>query len=106
MRVFSTGPLPDTALTPSTVCALIGIMSKEALLEACKAVGGQTALARLLDLGAQSTVSSWLSTRLPAERVLAVEAVTGVSRHRLRPDLYPMALPSENASRKRAGART
>lgn len=27
--------------------------------------------------------------RLPAEHVLAVEAMTGVSRHNLRPDIYP-----------------
>lgn len=27
--------------------------------------------------------------RLPAERVLEVERATGISRHELRPDLYP-----------------
>lgn len=27
--------------------------------------------------------------RIPAERVLALEAATGISRHDLRPDLYP-----------------
>ena len=27
--------------------------------------------------------------RVPAERVLEVERLTGVSRHELRPDLYP-----------------
>lgn len=65
-------------------------MSKKAILKACKAAGGQTALARRLNLGSQGTVSSWiLRGRLPAERVLEVEAATGVSRHELRPDLYP-----------------
>ena len=34
----------------------------------------------------QPSVSNW--SRVPAERVLAVEAVTGVSRAVLRPDLY------------------
>ena len=34
-----------------------------------------------------SAVSQW--RRVPAERVLAVERLTGVSRHDLRPDLYP-----------------
>lgn len=29
--------------------------------------------------------------RLPAEHVLAVEAATGVSRHLLRPDIYPLS---------------
>lgn len=32
-------------------------------------------------------VSQW--SRVPAERVLDVERVTGVPRHELRPDLYP-----------------
>lgn len=32
-------------------------------------------------------VSQW--HRVPAERVLDVERVTGVPRHALRPDLYP-----------------
>jgi DNA-binding transcriptional regulator YdaS (Cro superfamily) len=27
--------------------------------------------------------------RVPAERVLAIEAATGVPRHELRPDIYP-----------------
>lgn len=27
--------------------------------------------------------------RVPAERVLDVERITGISRHELRPDLYP-----------------
>lgn len=32
-------------------------------------------------------VSQW--ERVPAERVLDVERITGVSRHDLRPDIYP-----------------
>lgn len=32
-------------------------------------------------------VAKW--RRVPAERVLAVEALTGISRHDLRPDIYP-----------------
>jgi len=35
----------------------------------------------------RSTVSKW--KRIPAERVLDVEEVTGISREELRPDLYP-----------------
>ena len=31
-------------------------------------------------------VSQW--SRVPAERVLDVERVTGISRHELRPDIY------------------
>ena len=64
-------------------------MSKSALLEACRVVGGQSALARLLGLKSQGTISGWLALgRAPAERVLAIESVSGVSRFDLRPDLY------------------
>lgn len=40
----------------------------------------------------QPAVSKWLQSgkRLPAGHVLAVEAATNVSRHLLRPDLYPL----------------
>lgn len=43
----------------------------------------------------QTAVWKWLqsSKRLPAEYVLRVEAATGVSRHSLRPDIYPVDLP-------------
>lgn len=34
-------------------------------------------------------VSQW--RRVPAERVLDVERVTGISRSELRPDLYPLS---------------
>jgi len=49
-------------------------------------------MARLLGLGSQGTVSSWIARgRLPAERVLPVEAATmgQVTRYDLRPDIYP-----------------
>jgi DNA-binding transcriptional regulator YdaS (Cro superfamily) len=42
-----------------------------------------------------SPVSQW--KRVLAERVLAVEAATGVSRHTLRPDIYPAPASSEAA---------
>jgi len=32
-------------------------------------------------------ISQW--DRVPAERVLDVERITGIPRHALRPDLYP-----------------
>jgi TorA maturation chaperone TorD len=55
------------------------------LQEAIRAVGGVTELARRIGIS-QPSVSNW--TRIPAERVLTVEAVTGVGRAILRPDLY------------------
>lgn len=63
-------------------------MRDAGLQEAIRAVGGISALSRLLGI-AQPSVSIW--TRVPAERVVAVENVTSVPRHILRPDLYPPA---------------
>jgi len=57
----------------------------EGLDEAIRAVGGVSELARRIGI-AQPSVSNW--DHVPADRVLAVEAATGVSRVRLRPDLY------------------
>lgn len=53
--------------------------------EAIRVAGGVGALARKLGI-AQPSVSNW--SRVPAERVIAVEAATGVHRNTLRPDLY------------------
>src|SRR6185369_16638530 len=52
---------------------------------AIKAAGGVASLARGVGI-AQPSVSAW--SRIPAERVLAVEALTRVNRFVLRPDLY------------------
>src|SRR5205085_9104059 len=60
-------------------------MRDPGLSEAIQAVGGVSELARRVGI-AQPSVSNW--DRVPAERVLAVEAATGVARMRLRPDLY------------------
>lgn len=66
-------------------------MEKTALLRACDAIGGQSALARALGLRSQGSVSSWIArNKIPAERVIPIEELTGVSRHELRPDLYPI----------------
>ncbi len=61
-------------------------MRSEPLQEAVRKAGSVTALARALGVAPQA-ISQW--GRVPAERVLAVEAATGVSRHDLRPDIYP-----------------
>ena len=60
-------------------------MPDRGLQEAIRAAGGVTELARRIGIS-QPSVSNW--TRVPAERVLTVEAVTGVARAVLRPDLY------------------
>ena len=61
------------------------------LEEAIRAAGGITELARRIGI-AQPSLSKW--SRIPAERVLSVEAATGVARAVLRPDLYGTA-PAE-----------
>ncbi len=60
-------------------------MTDRGLLDAIRAAGGVTELARRIGIS-QPSVSNW--SRVPAERVLTVEAVTGVARAILRPDLY------------------
>lgn len=53
------------------------------------AAGGLGPLAEKVGVRYQA-VQAWLKRGMvPAERVLAVEKVTGVSRHELRPDIYP-----------------
>jgi TorA maturation chaperone TorD len=60
-------------------------MSDPGFEQAIRAAGGVTELARRIGIS-QPSVSNW--SRIPAERVLAVEAATGVPRAMLRPDLY------------------
>lgn len=57
-------------------------------------------MARLLKTS-QANVWAWLNKTqrgLPAEHVLTVEALSGVSRHRLRPDIYPRHLTADDGS--------
>jgi len=52
--------------------------------------GGQSALARSLNITPQA-VQRWASKdRVPHMQVIPVEKITGISRHELRPDLYPV----------------
>src|SRR2546423_14623980 len=60
-------------------------MRDPALSGAIQAVGGVSELARRVGIS-QPSVANW--DKVPAERVVAVEAATGVPRMRLRPDLY------------------
>src|SRR3954447_20053947 len=74
-------------------------MRDEGLDEAIRVAGGVGALARKIGIS-QPSVSNW--ARIPAERVLSVEAATGVSRTILRPDLYgnePAAAEGVDAAR-------
>lgn len=67
-------------------------LSRYEALSACRdAAGSESQMAR--DLGVpQSTMWRWLnqSKQLPAEYVIQAEQLYGVSRHLLRPDIYPV----------------
>jgi TorA maturation chaperone TorD len=60
-------------------------MRDNGLNEAIAAAGGVGALARKIGIS-QPSVSNW--TRVPADRLAAVEAASGVARAVLRPDLF------------------
>lgn len=51
---------------------------------------GLQPLAEHLGISYQAVQRWFVRGKIPAERVLAVEAATGVSRHKLRPDIYPV----------------
>jgi DNA-binding transcriptional regulator YdaS (Cro superfamily) len=63
----------------------------EAFARAVQTAGGQTQFAEICGC-TQGNISQLLKARrrLPSRFVLAVEAATGVRRHLLRPDLYPI----------------
>ncbi|MBA6142313.1 helix-turn-helix domain-containing protein [Pseudomonas juntendi] len=66
-------------------------MTELPICRAAKVAGGQSALARILKVTPQAVQKMCASGRVPAERVLEIEKATGVSRHELRPDIYPCA---------------
>lgn len=68
-------------------------MRDPGLNRAIDMAGGVAQLARKIGL-AQTSVSNWSS--VPAQRVIAVETATGVSRANLRPDLYDASAIPEN----------
>ena len=65
-------------------------MRNSGLDQAIRAAGGVGALARQIGIS-QPSLSNWQC--VPAERVLAVESITGIDRAVLRPDLYGAADP-------------
>jgi DNA-binding transcriptional regulator YdaS (Cro superfamily) len=66
-------------------------MANAALKRACAASGGQKPLAERIGT-TQSMIWYWLERAkkgVPGEFVIPIEQATGISRHDLRPDLYP-----------------
>jgi len=61
---------------------------KTGLQRAIDTLGGsQNAFAKALGVHRQS-VAYWLKHRVPADRVIAIEKLTGVPRHELAPELF------------------
>lgn len=69
----------------------------DALERAKQAIGGATALARAMtcDITPQAV---WQWKKVPADRVIEVERLTGVSRHELRPDIFGKAAKKERVA--------
>jgi TorA maturation chaperone TorD len=59
---------------------------------AIAAAGGMDAFQSAMNV-ARRTVFLWKQQGVPAERVPEIEAATGISRHALRPDLWPAGSP-------------
>lgn len=70
---------------------MLPAMRDAGLTAAITAIGSVTALAKALGISSPA-ISQW--SRVPSERVIAVEAATGVDRAVLRPDLYVAATPA------------
>ncbi|WP_194442373.1 YdaS family helix-turn-helix protein [Pseudoalteromonas simplex] len=59
------------------------------LQKAISTIGGQVKLAKAINTS-QQNISNWLRTgNIAPNKVILIERVTGVSRHELRPDIYP-----------------
>lgn len=97
LATFRVDVLTTYVITHNMSCDLTPF---EALQAAVDKAGTQQAMADICGVS-QTAVWKWLqsSKRLPAEYVLRVEAATGVSRHHLRPDIYPVDMPPAGSFR-------
>lgn len=80
-------------------------MDTNIVAEVVKAAGGAAALARYFGIKTQA-ICQW--SRIPAERVIPIERLLDgkITRHQMRPDLYPpedSVSVSHKGSRKAAG---
>ena len=63
--------------------------TSSAVRRAIQAGGGPRVLAPQFNVTQQAVIKWRSQGKVPAERVLRLEELTGVSRHELRPDIYP-----------------
>lgn len=72
--------------------------NKECLLNLIALVGGEPNLAKIADVKTP-TIYDWKNSgQIPAARVIQIEAATGISRHDLRPDIYPREIEIKEAA--------
>ena len=73
-------------------------MDKKTPLDlAIERIGSQQALADALEIKSPSITDWHRRGRVPAERCIAIERLTGVSRHDLRPDVFGPATAGKAA---------
>jgi DNA-binding transcriptional regulator YdaS (Cro superfamily) len=52
-------------------------------------LGGATVAARVLDVSGPNVILNWRKRgQVPADKVLEIERLTGISRHELRADIF------------------
>jgi len=73
----------------------------EALTTAMERAGSQSALARICGCSQTAVWKMFQANRLSVGYVLAVEEATGISRHDLRPDIYPRPKLNRRATDRR-----
>jgi DNA-binding transcriptional regulator YdaS (Cro superfamily) len=72
------------------VAAMSDTPKARAARAAIDQAGGLAALGRALGITPQA-INNWKASGIPADRVLDVERITGISRHELRPDVFGSA---------------
>jgi hypothetical protein len=76
---------PDTGTNKRTWQVQHTTKFRDGIQAAVTAAGGLRALARLIGISHQA-ILQW--DKVPAERLIEIEKLTGIARERLRPDLY------------------
>lgn len=64
-------------------------MTSASPLRSYRETTGRTLEALGVEIGVnKSTILRWEDSRVPVDRVLEIERITGISRHELRPDVF------------------